>query len=69
MGMNGDELRVRRTALKLTQTGLADRLGVTRQAVYAWERGINPVPVWMEFVLLWFEQEAGVEPKELLRDE
>ena len=66
--MTGEELRRRRTALKLTQAGLAERLDITRQAVYAWERGINPVPGWMEFVLRWFEHEMGVEPKELHDD-
>ena len=57
-GMNGETLRQRRRALHLTQLELAQRLGVTRQAVYAWEHGINPVPAWMGYVLSWFEHEA-----------
>lgn len=55
--MTGEELRRRRTALGLTQAALALRLEVTRQAVYAWERGINPAPAWLHFVLCWFEHE------------
>lgn len=45
-------LRKAREAAGLTQGGLADRLGVTYQAVQKWERsGANPTVVTIDRVL------------------
>lgn len=38
-GMDGEELRRRRTALGLTQMELARRLGTSQQTVHKWESG------------------------------
>lgn len=39
----GKIIRERREALKMTQAGLADRIGVTFQQVQKYERGVNRV--------------------------
>lgn len=53
----------------MSQDELARRLKVTRQSIYAWERGITKLPGMLDLALRWLEHEAGVEPKEVLRDE
>jgi DNA-binding transcriptional regulator YiaG len=42
--MDGKELKKKREALKLTQTELANILGVKMNTVYRWESGILTVP-------------------------
>jgi DNA-binding XRE family transcriptional regulator len=42
--MEGCELKAKRECLGLTQTELADILGVKMNTVYRWENGILPVP-------------------------
>lgn len=56
--MDGEELRRRRAALELTQEDLARRLDVTRQSVYAWERGITRPPGMLDLALRYLELEA-----------
>ena len=41
MNKFAENLRVRRTALGLTQEALAEKLHVTRQAVSNWENGLS----------------------------
>ena len=36
---NGENLRKRRTRLRLTQAQLAERIGTTQQTIDRWERG------------------------------
>lgn len=42
--MNGLELREKRKKLKLTQTELADKVGVAMRTVHNWEKNINKIP-------------------------
>jgi transcriptional regulator with XRE-family HTH domain len=54
--MTGQELRIRRQELGLTQEGLAKELDVTANTVARWERGEVPkgggdLPSWVEKVL------------------
>jgi transcriptional regulator with XRE-family HTH domain len=42
--MNGDKLREKRLAMKLTQEKLAEILSVRTNTVARWERGILAVP-------------------------
>lgn len=37
----GEEIRTRRKAMKLTQEQVAERIGITPQAVYKWEKGLS----------------------------
>lgn len=41
--MTSNQLRALRSKLGLTQAGLAERLGVTRDAVASWETGRSPI--------------------------
>jgi len=41
--MSPDELKAARLAMGLSQAKLAKKLGVNRQAVYRWEKGLHPV--------------------------
>lgn len=41
--MTGDELKQRRLRLDLTQTELAERLGLTRDAISKMEAGVRPI--------------------------
>lgn len=49
--MTPAELRSRREALGLSVAALAERLGVTRAAVYNWESGKRPMPQWLGLAL------------------
>jgi DNA-binding transcriptional regulator YiaG len=40
--MTGDEIKAERLARDLTQTYIAARVGITRQAIVAWEKGTHP---------------------------
>ena len=39
------QMRAARAYLRISQAQVADRLGVSRQTVSAWERGRSPVPL------------------------
>ena len=41
--MTGAQLKAIRTKLNLTQTELADQLGVQRNTVTRWEMGMHPI--------------------------
>lgn len=58
--MHGEELRARRARLKLSQDELARKLEVTRQSIYAWERGITGAPGMLDLALRWLEHETGI---------
>jgi len=49
--MTGAELRAARQALDLTQTQMADRLGVTLRAVQYYEAGQRPISRTIELLL------------------
>ncbi len=61
-GMDGNELRRRRTALGMTQAELARRLGTSQQTVFKWESGatrIQHAPM-MRLALRYLELERDV---------
>ena len=49
--MEGSELKAKRESLGLTQTELADILGVKMNTVYRWESGILSVPKSIELAM------------------
>lgn len=49
--MEGKELKKIRKELNLTQTELADILGVKMNTVYRWESGILDVPKYIELAM------------------
>jgi DNA-binding transcriptional regulator YiaG len=49
--MEGIELKTKREGLGLTQTELADILGVKMNTVYRWESGILAVPKSIELAI------------------
>lgn len=49
--MRPDELKRRREALRLTQEQLARELDVTTMSVSRWERGVYPIPHYIELAL------------------
>lgn len=49
--MEGSELKTKRENLGLTQTELADILGVKMNTVYRWESGILAVPKSIELAM------------------
>lgn len=49
--MEGSELKEKREKLALTQTELADILGVKMNTVYRWESGILDVPKSIELAM------------------
>lgn len=49
--MEGSELKRKRESLELTQTELADILGVKMNTVYRWESGILSVPKSIELAM------------------
>ncbi len=49
--MEGNELKAKRESLGLTQTELADILGVKMNTVYRWESGILSVPTSIELAM------------------
>ncbi len=61
-GMDGEELRRRRTALKMSQAELGRRLGTSQQTVFKWESGERNVqhPPMMELALRWLAMERIV---------
>ena len=49
--MKPEELKRRREALSLTQEQLARELDVTTMSVSRWERGVYPIPHYIELAL------------------
>lgn len=58
--MTPDTLRAFRDELRLTQAGLASRLGVTRTTVAQWEVGRYPTPPLLGLALAAVR--AGLDP-------
>ena len=58
--MTPDTLRAFRAELRLTQAGLAARLGVNRVTVAEWERGRSPMPTYLDLALAAIR--AGIDP-------
>lgn len=46
--MNGETLKARRAALRLSQESLAHELGVSVMTVSRWERGLHRIPLMVE---------------------
>jgi len=61
----GSRLRERRVSLGMSQTVLADRLGLTFQQVQKYERGANRISASK---LIEIARAVGLAPAELLRD-
>lgn len=59
--MEGKELKQKRETLGMTQTELADILGVKMNTVYRWESGILSVPKSIELAMETVEQNSKVE--------
>lgn len=49
--MNGEQLRTIRRRIRLTQTALAEHIGVAANTVARWERGELPIPRHMDLTL------------------
>ena len=50
--MNGLELKKIRNSLNLTQTELADKVGVSMRTVQNWEKDVNKIPKSTELILI-----------------
>lgn len=59
--MEGRELKQKRETLELTQTELADILGVKMNTVYRWESGILSVPKSIELAMETVERNSKVK--------
>lgn len=53
------ELRRWRHEWELTQAGLAELIGFSRDAVMAWESGRRAIPPWLPRVMRDIERELG----------
>ncbi len=62
--MEGKELKVKREKLELTQTELADILGVKMNTVYRWESGILSVPKSIELAMETVERKFTKKQKD-----
>lgn len=62
--MEGKELKQKRENLGLTQTELAEILGVKMNTVYRWESGILSVPKSIQLAMETVEQNHGNVKKE-----
>ncbi len=61
--MKGEELKEKREKLGLTQTELADILGVKMNTVYRWESGILSVPKSIELAMETVERNSNRKKK------
>lgn len=59
--MEGKELKQKREALELTQTELADILGVKMNTVYRWESGILVVPTSIKLAMETVERNSKLK--------
>ena len=69
--MNGQEIRVARERLALTQEKLGEHFGVTRNTIARWERG-ELIPKWPKLLRLAFralEMEMVARSPQLLQAE
>lgn len=57
--MTGDELRIKREELGMTQEQLAVVLGVASNTVARWERGERSIPPYLTLALQTVERERG----------
>jgi putative transcriptional regulator len=57
--MTKEELKAARQRLGLTQAGLAEKLGVSRRTVEAWESGRRNIPAPIEKLVNILEQGHG----------
>jgi DNA-binding transcriptional regulator YiaG len=62
--MEGKELKEKREKLELTQTELADILGVKMNTVYRWESGILSVPQSIGLAMETVERKFTKKQKE-----
>lgn len=62
--MEGIELKSKREQLELTQTELADILGVKMNTVYRWESGILNVPKSIELAMETVEKRQNKKGKD-----
>jgi DNA-binding transcriptional regulator YiaG len=60
--MTPKQLKALRTRLKLSQREFGERVGVTKQSVYMWERGKTPIPKWLP-ALAGFLENPPLTPK------
>ncbi len=63
--MEGKELKQKREKLELTQTELADILGVKMNTVYRWESGILSVPKSIELAMETVERKFAKKQKQI----
>jgi len=61
--MEGRELKEKREKLELTQTELADILGVKMNTVYRWESGILSVPKSIKLAMETVERNSNKKSK------
>ena len=45
--MTGEDLRRLRVAQELSQTDMAELLGVKQPRISEWEKGVSPIPVYI----------------------
>lgn len=57
--MTKDQFKIIRARLGLTQSQLAEKLGVSSKAVQSWEQGWRPVPGPVEKLMEIFSKESG----------
>lgn len=55
--MTDHELKTIRKSLKLSQKGLAERLGVARNSLSRWELGQWPIPTAIALAIQYLNQE------------
>ncbi len=61
--MEGKELKQKREKLEITQSELADILGVKTNTVYRWESGILSVPKSIELAMETVERKFSKKQK------
>ena len=61
--LNPGELRVYMGRMYLTQTALAQMLGVHKQTVRGWTNGDHPIPVYVAVMLDLMENVPGVRER------